>query len=78
MQFYQVINNQSAHLHGSDCGLPEFSVIFNWNIPSLLKLKARIHSQLLPCRLPEGFGPLGLAWVLLLLEVLMTFGSGVT
>ena len=62
-------------LHGSHSFLPEFPVVFHWNIPSLLELKAGVDGQLLPGGLPEGFGPLGLAGVLLLLKVLVTLGS---
>lgn len=41
----------------------------------LLKLnrKPTHHCQLLSCRFPEGFGPSGLSWITLLLEVFVAF-----
>ena len=62
-----------TYLHGIDRCLPELPVILDRDIPPLLELEARVHRQLLPGGLTEGLGPLGLAWVLLLLEVLVTF-----
>ena len=66
------MNFLNIYLHGSDCLLPELPVVLHRNIPPLLELKAGVHGQLLPGGLSEGFGPLGFAWVLLLLEVLVT------
>ena len=63
----------TVYLHGSNSFLPEFSVVLHGHISSLLELKAGVHGQLLPRGLPEGFGPLGFTWVLLLFEVLVTF-----
>ena len=57
------------------CLFPKLSVVLDWLVPSLLKLKGRVHGQLLARALPEGLGPLGLSWVLLLLEVLCAFGT---
>ena len=61
----------TVYLHGSNSFLPEFSVVLNGHISSLLELKAGIHRQLLPRGLPEGFGPLSFTWVFLLLKILV-------
>ena len=66
-------NVKIVDLHSRDRVGPQLPVILHWNIPSLLKLKAGVHSQLFASRFTEGFGPLGLAWVLLLLEVFVAF-----
>ena len=63
------------YLHGIDGCLPELSVVLNRDISPLLKLEAGVHGQLLPGRLTEGLGPLGLAGVLLLLEIFVAFSS---
>ena len=52
---------------------PEFSVVLDRLIPPLLELERRVDGQFLAGALPEGLGPLGLARVLLLFEVLGAF-----
>ena len=64
--------NVFTDLHGSYSFLPEFPVVFHWDISPLLELKSWIHGQLLSGRFPESFGPLGLTGILLLLKVLVT------
>jgi hypothetical protein len=53
--------------------LPEFPVVLRRLVASLFELERRVNGQLLAGRLAERFGPLGLARILLLLEVLVAF-----
>ena len=65
----------SVFAHQPTSLLPEFSRIFNWDMPPLLKLKRRINSQFLPSSLPECLSPTHFPWISLLLECTVAFGT---
>ena len=54
---------------------PQFPIILDGNIPPPLELEGRVDGELLAVALAEYLGPLGLARVLLLLEVLVALRS---
>ena len=49
-------------------------IVFHRSISTFFKLKGWIHCQLFACTLSKCFGPFGFPWILLLLEILVTFG----
>ena len=57
------------------CLLPQLPIVFDRNISSLFKLERWIYCQFLSYALPESLGPLCLARILLLLEVLVALRS---
>lgn len=51
--------------------LPQFPVVLNRNVPSLLEFERWVNSQLFSGSLAESLRPSGLPWVTLLLEKLV-------